>query len=977
MHEGSSEPQSVLRRRLRGLAAGASILATGCYLAAGVHRVRTAEVAMLDSPFRALRVLGPGLKFVLPVLERIESISPFEHDSEIQLSGLSGVSLSARFRVTIRARPAGALGLLALCPSRGGTPTQKLSCALDVIASRAIHQEELRDRFPDLVWIASSNLPAAISPFAEILGEVSLDYTAASLAVIERTVQGLRGDIRQLDKQTGIRVLLVGLDGADWQIAEPLMRAGRLPTLSSLRRRAAWGNVRSMTPMLSPLLWSTVATGVTPERHGIVDFLVPDPITGRKVPVSSRMRRARALWNLFSESGRTVDIVAWWASWPAEPINGHMVSDRTSYSLFDVDSPEPRTGITYPPSYFNEIRPLLRSDDSVSYEEVSRFADISKDEFRAARSQTEVDRATAYKNPINHLAKILAATQSYHQIALKLLREGPADLTAVYYQGIDEVCHRFIHFSTPRLDSIDPSDVVRYGRVVERFYEYQDALLGELLRTVGPRTVVIVLSDHGFLNGPDRPSETTADIEGKPGRWHRAYGIILLADEAIQPGKLDTVSLLDVAPTILYLGGLPVPRDFPGRILKEAVTSGFAAKFSVSTIPTYELSPLLTAAAPRTASTQAIDSEIVESLRSLGYIGGASDANSTLHMGGTAPAAQGGVPDTVTAHSNLAGVYLAKGDLQAAEPEIQAALALAPRYPLARQQLFELRTRQKRFDDAIEVAEMLMSEVEDLSPRFLIDVAVAYRDSGGRERGISFLTSGVSSGRWRMGIPLARLHWESGNPKAAEGAAREVLSHDTLNDAAMATLFLVAQADGSEMRLEPLIAKALEVNGRSVMHLNWFAVVQETRGDAHGAERSLRAALEASPDHPVTQANLGGLLLRSGRLSEALAFLERAVRQSPSNVEAGMNLGSTLARSGRLDDAIAQFKGMAAAGLGEPTVSNALAKAYLIKKDTHEAARWLRRSIVRNPSQTSIRSLLVSLEAGQQIRTPRSHDTRK
>ena len=109
---------------------------------------------------------------------------------------------------------------------------------------------------------------------------------------------------------------MVGLDGADWQLIDPWIREGKLPTLAKLKAHSAWANLKSMQPILSPLLWTTVATGRSPEEHGIVDFLVKDAATGQKVPISSRFRRVQALWNIFSEMGRKVDVVAWWASWP-------------------------------------------------------------------------------------------------------------------------------------------------------------------------------------------------------------------------------------------------------------------------------------------------------------------------------------------------------------------------------------------------------------------------------------------------------------------------------------------------------------------------------------------------------------------------------------------------------------------------------------------------------------------------------------
>src|SRR5262245_24228678 len=172
-------------------------------------------------------------------------------------------------------------------------------------------------------------------------------------------------------------IVMIGLDAADWQTAEPLMRQGRLPVLSHLREAGARGHLRSSVPMLSPLLWTTAATGKAPDQHGVVDFLVPDPATGRKVPISSRSRRVKALWNIFSDQGRTADVVAWWATFPAETIRGSIVSDRVAYSLFDV-SPNSTggSGLVQPGSLWPEVKTRIVPPAEVADAEIRSLARV-------------------------------------------------------------------------------------------------------------------------------------------------------------------------------------------------------------------------------------------------------------------------------------------------------------------------------------------------------------------------------------------------------------------------------------------------------------------------------------------------------------------------------------------------------------------------------------------------------------------------
>ena len=112
------------------------------------------------------------------------------------------------------------------------------------------------------------------------------------------------------------KVLFIGIDGADWQILDPLIAKGRLPHLDALVRNGAAGELRSLEPMLSPLLWTTMATGKLPEEHGILSFTAYDAKTGKRVPIS----RARAKWMLSGTCWETRtfrDIVGWLRTFPA------------------------------------------------------------------------------------------------------------------------------------------------------------------------------------------------------------------------------------------------------------------------------------------------------------------------------------------------------------------------------------------------------------------------------------------------------------------------------------------------------------------------------------------------------------------------------------------------------------------------------------------------------------------------------------
>jgi len=123
------------------------------------------------------------------------------------------------------------------------------------------------------------------------------------------------------------RVILLGVDGADWTVIERLIDDGRLPHFAEMRRDGASGVLRSHEPIFSPVVWASISTGVTPEVHGVTSFTVD--VDGRPVPVTSNLVRAPRVWDILGDAGHTVGVIGWWSTWPATDVNGFLLSDRT------------------------------------------------------------------------------------------------------------------------------------------------------------------------------------------------------------------------------------------------------------------------------------------------------------------------------------------------------------------------------------------------------------------------------------------------------------------------------------------------------------------------------------------------------------------------------------------------------------------------------------------------------------------------
>src|SRR5688572_7112184 len=123
------------------------------------------------------------------------------------------------------------------------------------------------------------------------------------------------------------KVLLLGWDAADWDVMRPLLKRGEMPTLRRLIENGASGSLASLEPMLSPMLWTSIATGKHPHKHGIHGFTEPRP-DGRGIrAAASTSRTTKAIWNILSQNNLQSSAVGWYASHPAEPIRGVCVSN--------------------------------------------------------------------------------------------------------------------------------------------------------------------------------------------------------------------------------------------------------------------------------------------------------------------------------------------------------------------------------------------------------------------------------------------------------------------------------------------------------------------------------------------------------------------------------------------------------------------------------------------------------------------------
>ncbi|MCH7637992.1 MAG: alkaline phosphatase family protein [Bacteroidetes bacterium] len=346
------------------------------------------------------------------------------------------------------------------------------------------------------------------------------------------------------------KVLLIGWDAADWKVITPLLDAGQMPALESLINRGVMGNIATLDPPFSPMLWTSIATGHTADRHGIIHFTQPNE-NGRGIrPILGSTRKVKALWNILSQNGLRSNVVGWWPSHPAEPINGAMVSNFYHKATAPAHAEwNLAPGSIHPPELAETLAPLRVHPAELTGAHLGAFVPRLNE-----IDQTEDRRITS-------IAKIIADASSVHAAATWLMENTEWDLTAVYYDAIDHFGHGFMKYHPPRQEHIPEEDFELYKEVIDAGYRFHDMMLARLLELAGEDTTVVLLSDHGFHSDKLRP-RGIPKIPAGPAVEHRAFGILCMAGPGIKSDeRINGASLLNVTPTILTLFGLPVGKD--------------------------------------------------------------------------------------------------------------------------------------------------------------------------------------------------------------------------------------------------------------------------------------------------------------------------------------------------------------------------------------------------------------------------------
>ena len=368
------------------------------------------------------------------------------------------------------------------------------------------------------------------------------------------------------------RLLVIGWDAADWILIDRLFAAGRLPNLRRLVDAGARADLGTLEPKLSPLLWSSITTGKTADKHGILNFVEPKPDGSGLQVSSSTTRKTKALWNILSQNGLATNVVGWYASHPAEPIKGAVVTNllQEGEPAGELDAWPLLPGVAHPET--------LRTVVAEARERSRAFP-------RAVLRELlpKIDEIGAADARVQQLVKLMAYASSIERAAIAALSTGqPWDATMVFFDAIDTVGHHFMQFIAPRMAHVSEREQRLFGGVMERVYEWHDAALGRILAAAGDDVTVLLLSDHGFHSDHLRPNlselppERRMELEAS---WHRPQGVLVMSGRGVKKGaEIASPTILDLAPTALALLGLGAGEDMDGRVLAEVLEGAVPAR---------------------------------------------------------------------------------------------------------------------------------------------------------------------------------------------------------------------------------------------------------------------------------------------------------------------------------------------------------------------------------------------------------------
>ncbi len=375
--------------------------------------------------------------------------------------------------------------------------------------------------------------------------------------------------------KTRPKVMVLGVNGMEWDILRPLLVKGELPNLARLINSGVYGKLRTVSGPNCPKVYTTIATSTPPEENGITGFVVGG------MTANTNMLKREPLWSVLSKNGVTVGMANVPATFPVLPVNGYMISGMLTRGKGCED------GILCSPKLSEVMGGDAVYPKSMVAELEKNVGDFSID---CARMPNASDLAGKEPEVINAwLDEVSRIRWQQAKLFDYLLTNHPTDFTMMVQSCEDRVGH-WLYPIQPHNVGYNPKiNSVRVDAFPNQYREF-DKLLGKILEHVDSNTYVFIISDHGIK--PLREFE-----EGQAGH-HSAHDhggttpVIAKHDFedgddvpgsiiAVGPGIRKNsrlmglpVSVFDLAPTILKIYGIAPSAEMKGRVLTELFDDG-------------------------------------------------------------------------------------------------------------------------------------------------------------------------------------------------------------------------------------------------------------------------------------------------------------------------------------------------------------------------------------------------------------------
>ncbi len=330
------------------------------------------------------------------------------------------------------------------------------------------------------------------------------------------------------------KTFLIGLDGGTFRILDPFMENGTMPFLRGFVDRGARAILRSIIPALTPPAWTSLVTGKPPGQHGVFDFFQKDSPDSQLVRfATSQDIGTPTVWSLASDAGRRVISLNFPLMFPPPAVNGAIVPGGW------MPWRQLRLGC-YPPGLFDRLKAL----PSFNARELALDMAMEEKALEGCRPEEYAEWIQLHQR----------RERRWFDVLRFLIRDEPADLTAVLFDGVDKLQHLCWRFLDPASKPAAPTAwELEIEGLVASYFRQLDEILGEIVALAGPEANVYVVSDHGF--GP------TADVFYL-NTWLEQRGYLTWASTAPSPdGEIPQlgvgqiarhVSQLDWAKTLAY-----------------------------------------------------------------------------------------------------------------------------------------------------------------------------------------------------------------------------------------------------------------------------------------------------------------------------------------------------------------------------------------------------------------------------------------